>query len=101
MRVEALPLPAGQIEGVGLRESPGAGGQTEGGFGQWLARALDNVNGLQVGADRAAERLATGQAESLHETVLALERASLALELTVQVTKKAVEACQEIQRLQV
>ena len=101
MRIDTQRPMAQGIEGLPLRGGRAAE-KTEGGaFGDWLAETLREVNDLQIAADREADRLATGRAENLHEAVLAIERASLALELTVQVTKKAVEAYQEINRLQI
>ena len=58
------------------------------------------MNQLQLEADAAAERVSTGQVEDLHTAVIAMQRASLALDLTVQVRNKAIEAYQEIMRMQ-
>lgn len=66
-----------------------------------LTEAVQGVDRLQHEADRAAERLATGEADSVHDAVIALEKADLALQLTVQVTQKAVEAYREVSRMQV
>jgi len=66
-----------------------------------LADAVADVNGLQQEANLQAENLATGDAESLQDVVVAVEKADLALQLTVQVTQKAVQAYQEVSRLQV
>jgi len=70
-------------------------------FGGLLAEALGKVNELQVAADQQAELVATGHAEHLHTAVMAMEKASLALQLTAQVTRRALEAYQEISRMQV
>lgn len=66
-----------------------------------LTEAVQGVDRLQHQADRAAERLATGEADSIHDAVIALEKADLALQLTVQVTQKAVDAYREVSRMQV
>ena len=47
------------------------------------------------------ERVATGDAEDLHEAIIAVEKADIALRLTAQVTQRAVEAYKEISRMQV
>ena len=70
-------------------------------FTDRLQAAVSEVNALQQTANSQAELMATGQAQDLQGAVAAIERADLALELTVQVTQKAVQAYQEISRLQV
>lgn len=56
---------------------------------------------MQAAADQAVWRLAAGQADNLHEVMIAVERASIALELTIAIRNKLVEAYQEIMRMQV
>lgn len=70
-------------------------------FTDRLSTAVQQVNALQQGANTQAELIATGQTQDLQQAVVAIEKADLALELTVQVTQKAVQAYQEISRLQV
>jgi flagellar hook-basal body complex protein FliE len=43
----------------------------------------------------------TGQNVELHELMISMERAGLAMELTLQVRNKLLEAYQEISRMQV
>lgn len=66
-----------------------------------LADAVRQVNDVQTAAATQAERLATGDADSIAGVVLALEKADLTLQLTVQVTQRAVEAYREVSRMQV
>jgi flagellar hook-basal body complex protein FliE len=70
-------------------------------FGQML---MGSIDALEADLGKAAEQataLATGQAADLTEVVLATERANLELQLAVQVRNKAVEAYQELFRVQV
>ncbi|MBS3947251.1 MAG: flagellar hook-basal body complex protein FliE [Dethiobacter sp.] len=76
-----------------------AGGATD--FGQMLRQALGEVNKLQQNADVAAKKLVLGEAEDVHQVMIAMEQARLALQLTVQVRNKLVEAYQEISRMQI
>ncbi|MBP9014895.1 MAG: flagellar hook-basal body complex protein FliE [Candidatus Atribacteria bacterium] len=69
-------------------------------FGEYLNQALQKVNNLQVEADQMVEKVARGE-EDIHNALIALEKANLALGLTVQVRNKVVEAYQEIMRMQV
>lgn len=71
------------------------------GFAEMLRGALERVNAVQQNADLAMERVATGDAEDLHEAIIAVEKADIALRLTAQVTQRAVEAYKEISRMQV
>lgn len=76
------------------------GGVFPEGFGKMLQEALTRVNDLQVEADRAIQDVALGKEEDLHRAMIALEKANLALGLTVQVRNKVIEAYQEIMRMQ-
>ncbi|MBC7286523.1 MAG: flagellar hook-basal body complex protein FliE [Armatimonadetes bacterium] len=70
------------------------------GFGKVLAEALRHVNELQGRADREAEKVATGQSRDIHAAIVSMQEAELALELTVQVIQRAIEAYREISRMQ-
>ncbi len=71
------------------------------GFGQWLADAVARVNQAQLDADKLSMALAAGEPVELHQVMIATEQANLLLNLTVQLRNKALEAYQEIMRLQV
>jgi flagellar hook-basal body complex protein FliE len=70
-------------------------------FLQRLGEAVRGVNELQQNASEQATKLATGEVDNVEDVVIALEKADLALQLTVQVTQKAIEAYREISRMQV
>lgn len=69
-------------------------------FFSYLKDALHEVDDLQKEAAASGQRLALGDEEYLHNTVIAYEKAYLALQLTIQVRDKIVEAYQEIMRIQ-
>ena len=71
------------------------------GFAKALENSLSAVNQKQIDADRAAEQVAVGNSKNLHETMIKLEEADISLRLMVQMRNKAVEAYQEIMRMQV
>ncbi len=93
-RLASLPLGAPAPTEQATRPEGGT-------FGQVLGGALEQVNRLQLEADRQAELVATGQAENPHEAVLAMEKADLALQLTIRVTEKVLAAYQQISQMQV
>ena len=70
-------------------------------FANVLQDSLKQVNALQNEADQAIESLATGGPATLHDTMLAVEKAELSFKLMMQVRNKIVEAYQEILRMQV
>ena len=75
-------------------------GKTLDGFGQSLLDATRSLDELQKTADASALDLATGQPVDLHDVMLAQTRASLGLNLAVQVRNKLVEAYQDVMRMQ-
>lgn len=70
-------------------------------FGEYLNNALQEVNGLQQEAAEMSKALAAGQVEDISQVVIAAEKATIALQLTLAVRNKAVDAYQEIMRMQV
>jgi flagellar hook-basal body complex protein FliE len=66
-----------------------------------FAESLKSVGDLTSTADRMAEGVATGQLTDVHQFTAAAAKAQLGVELTVAVRNRAVEAYQEIMRMQV
>jgi flagellar hook-basal body complex protein FliE len=71
------------------------------GFADMLKSAVADTSRLQVEADRAAVALQTGEAKNIHEVTIAMEKAEVSLRLMVSMRNKAMEAYQEIMRMQV
>ncbi|MGS0764255.1 flagellar hook-basal body complex protein FliE [Syntrophomonas curvata] len=69
-------------------------------FISYLNDALQEVDNLQKEAAASAQKLALGEEGYLHNTMIAYEKANLALQLTIEVRNKIVEAYQEIMRMQ-
>lgn len=93
----AAPWPAA----TGVAATPAAGPSASRPFGEVLKDAIAQVNALQIEAQQMAEAVARGELADVHRLALTLERAQLALELTVAVRNKLVEAYQEISRMPV
>lgn len=103
-----LPLqrPTGDVLTSAAKLSTGqeSAAQDEGkvqSFAETLRSALDQVNRLQLDSDRNVERLAAGQDVDVHQVMISAERADLALQLTMAMRNKLIEAYQEIMRMQV
>jgi len=99
MAVEQL---AGSIQTVPLvpssgREVPAPGAQ---GFGESLARMVGAVETSNATANAAVAEMIDGRGD-VHDAMIALQRADLTLQFTVQVRNKLVQAYQEIMRMPV
>lgn len=80
-----------------LSEAPGQGED----FGKMLMDVIKDVNSAQTNASEMQNAFMTGQNVELHELMISMERAGLAMELTLQVRNKLLDAYQEISRMQV
>jgi len=97
--MDLAPL-SGVTPGHTLATSPVAA-PAQGDFLAFLRRSIAHVNEQQREAEAAAQAFAVGEAQSVHETIIALEKADVALRLLTQVRNKVVEAYQEIMRMQI
>ena len=70
-------------------------------FGEFLTDSISKVNGLQQDANVSMQRLASGDSQNLHETLLAVERADIALRQMNQVRNKVIDAYKEIMKMQI
>ena len=70
-------------------------------FGQMLMDVLKEVNSAQQEARTKQNAFMTGQPVEIHDVMIAMEKAGTAMQLTVQVRNKLLEAYQEISRMQV
>ena len=66
-----------------------------------LGKAMQDLADLQRRADQLAVQMATGDEVNLVDAVLAMEEASLGFKLALQVRNKALEAYQDVMRMQV
>ncbi|KQX69523.1 flagellar hook-basal body complex protein FliE [Angustibacter sp. Root456] len=70
------------------------------GFAQALAGGLQNVQDVQSHADQLGVQAATGDLKDVHDYMIAATQAELTTELTVTLRNKALEAFNEIMRMQ-
>lgn len=78
-----------------------AGGAVVPAFEQVLNGFLSRVDAAQHRSNAMVESLALGEPVDVHQVMLALSEASNALQLTLQVRGKLLEAYQELMRLQI
>ena len=70
-------------------------------FGEYLTDSLADVNRLQNESEKMNKALAAGQIEDVSQVIVASEKAGIAMQVTLQVRNKIVEAYQEVMRMQV
>lgn len=98
MSISAIP-PIGSISGP---QAPvGATRPAAPGFGDAIQKGLQSVSGLEHTADAVSQSVATGGGAQIHDMMISTTKAQLGVDMLVQVRNRAVEAYQEIMRLQV
>jgi flagellar hook-basal body complex protein FliE len=70
-------------------------------FGHLLANGIQGLEAMNDKTDTLAVKAATGDLGAIHDYTIAASEASVATQLTVAVRNKAVEAFNEIMRMQV
>ena len=80
---------------------PGPVSQAEKSFSDYLASTLDQVTEAQNARDMAVKKLNTGEAKNMHEVMLAVEEADLSLRMLVQFRNKALQAYDDILKMQI
>ncbi|WP_445683662.1 flagellar hook-basal body complex protein FliE [Sporosarcina sp. FSL K6-3457] len=70
-------------------------------FGSYLKTAIDNVNTKQFESDVMTQKLVMGENVELHDVMITAQKASIALNATMEVRNKVIEAYQEIIRMPV
>lgn len=86
------------IEHVAQQAKPTTGSLP---FAQMFQQAIENVKETQAVSDHDAYQLAMGNVDDLHTVMINSAKAVTALELTTQITSKAVNAYNEIMRMQI
>ena len=70
-------------------------------FADVLKTSISEVDRLQYETDGAIQDLVSGKEKNVHDVMVAMEKASLSLELLVQVRNKVIAAYDEIKRMQI
>lgn len=92
----------GRIQGAGGIAQTGvtAAAKPVAGFADMLGKAIGQLQGVSDNANAKVNAMATGQDVDLSQVMLSLEAESLTMSLATQVRNKAVEAYQEVFRMQ-
>jgi flagellar hook-basal body complex protein FliE len=80
---------------------PGKTKEVQGtGFGDILQESIAAVNQKTQEANALTDGLASGQHSNIHETMIAMEEASISFRMLANVQGKVISAYQEVMRLQ-
>jgi flagellar hook-basal body complex protein FliE len=79
---------------------PQVGAPAEG-FGPMLDGLIDTVQSKTTAAQEATRKILLGDSDQLHQSVIAMQEASVAFTMMVEVRNKLVESYQELMRMQV
>lgn len=84
---------------IGISGTKGTEGNSS--FGSMLNQYIQKADAVVKNSEQQSILLAQGENVNLHDITIASQKASVALQLTAQIRNKAVEAYQEIMRMQV
>jgi len=68
-------------------------------FSSFFEQSLEKVNELKLDAAQATEQLVTGNKKDIHNTMIALQKADISMELMLQVRNKMIAAYDEIRKM--
>ena len=70
-------------------------------FSNFITSTIEQVNQSQIDSDRSIQKLHSGEAQNLHDVMISVEQADISLRMLVQVRNKALQAYEEIMRMQI
>lgn len=70
-------------------------------FGTYMKDALDKANSLQLESEQVGNDFAVGKTDNIHQVMIAAEKADIALQFTMQIRSKILDAYSEIMRMQI
>lgn len=97
----ALPIPPLRMRAGGSDATAPGGAEAPQTFGQALLHALGEVNQAQLHAGQMTTRFAAGEPLDVHEVMIASQQAGVALNLSIQVRNKLLEAYQELTHINI
>ena len=73
----------------------------EASFADMIKNTIEQATKTEQQSNMAIERLQSGEAKNLHEVMIAVEEADISLKMLVQFRNKAMQAYDDIMRLQI
>lgn len=84
-----------------LNQAPKAADQAELPFQSLFQDAINNVKETDQAVQNEVYKLATGQSDDLHNIIIASQKATMSVQLLVQLRNKALDAYNEVMRMSV
>ena len=103
-RSESVKVRPESLIDTGAAERPAAarGERLEGkSFSSLVKEFVGDVNSLQFQSGHAIDLLVTGEAADVHQVMVAVEQAGIALDLMLEIRNRVMEGYQELIRMQV
>ena len=99
MQAYKSAIDAKKLFGEGFFDRAGQAPQSASPFTDSLTGMLKNVNDVQVEKNTMVEAFASGKQENVHELMISLQKAGLAMSMTSAVRNKVIQAYQELMRM--
>ncbi len=90
-----------QMTGLNVKNSAKTNKTSSTSFGDVINEAISKVNDLQVESEQKTEDFITGVSDDIHSVIIAGSKADLALQMTLQVRNKVMDAYKEIMNMQI
>lgn len=95
------PGQAGSLQKISTADLGPTQKTEEGGFGKMFSDMIESVDSKQADANKLSKQVLLGQTDQLHTSVIAMQEASVAFSLMVEVRNKLVDSYQELMRMPV
>lgn len=70
-------------------------------FADVINNALNEVNNLQIESSQATDDFISGKSDNIHSVMMAGSKANIALQMTMQVRNKVMDAYKEVMNMQI
>ena len=99
MELQPVNFPTSQAQEASSKTQEATQGKQT--FSEFVSSTISQVEQSQLDGDRAIEKLHSGEAQNLHDVMISIEQADISLRMLVQVRNKALQAYEEIMRMQI
>lgn len=76
-------------------------GEIQDSFADMLTRAINGVDDTMKTSEQNVQNYVAGKTDNVHEVMISMQRAQLSFQMMVEVRNKAIEAYNEISRMQI
>lgn len=94
MPIGSTPIPLAQPDSHPVAKA-------ESDFSKMIKSTIDQATKAEQQSNSAIDKLNSGEAKNLHEVMIAVEEADISLKMLVQFRNKALQAYDDIMRLQI